>query len=97
MILAENKVSKISSQNIKQDERLKEQNFGAYENSRVEDWIKKSIEAKVEDPIDFCPESVEKTVDLRNRAREFLKSLISKVLILSIQSSFNHFFTEHTS
>merc|ERR1712156_489839 len=35
--------------------------------------------AKVEDPIDFCPESVEKTVDLRNRAREFLKSLISKV------------------
>ena len=92
MILAENKVSKISSQNIKQDERLKEQNFGAYENSRVEDWIKKSIEAKVEDPIDFCPESVEKTVDLRNRAREFLKSLISKVLMLSIQSSFNHFY-----
>ena len=91
LILAENKVSNISSQYIKQDERLKEQNFGKYENSRVEDWIKKSIEAKVEDPIDFCPESVEKTVDLRNRAREFLKSLISKVLMLYIQL-FNHFF-----
>ena len=43
LILAENKVSKISSQNIKQDERLKEQNFGSYEKN-----IRRSLGGAIE-------------------------------------------------
>ena len=40
--------------------------------------MKIATKAKV-DPLDFCPESGETNIDVRNRTREFLNSAISKV------------------
>lgn len=77
-ILAQNKKSTITSNHIVQDERLREQNFGVYENSPISEWMEMAIKAKV-DPLDFCPESGETNIDVRNRTREFLNSAISKV------------------
>ena len=45
----------------------------------VSKWIEMAIEAKV-DPPDFSPESGESPAEVRNRARESLKNIISEVL-----------------
>ena len=71
-------MSEITSKNIVQNERLREQNFGIHENIPIDEWIEMAIKAKV-DPLDLPPESGETNVDVRNRTREFLKSAISKV------------------
>ena len=44
----------------------------------LSEWMEMAIKAKV-DPLDFCPESGETNIDVRNRTREFLNSAISKV------------------
>ena len=44
----------------------------------LSEWMEMAIKAKV-DPLDFCPESGETNIDVRNRTREFLNSVISKV------------------
>ena len=44
----------------------------------LSEWMDMAIKAKV-DPLDFCPESGETNIDVRNRTREFLNSAISKV------------------
>ena len=54
LILAENKVSNILSYYIKQDERLKEKNFGIYENSATDEWIKKSILVRWNKNVQTC-------------------------------------------
>ena len=71
-------MSEITSKNIIQDERLREQNFGIHENIPIDKWIEMAIKAKV-DPLDLPPESGETNIDVRNRTREFLKSVILKV------------------
>ena len=44
----------------------------------LSEWMEMANKAKV-DPLDFCPESGETNIDVRNRTREFLNSAISKV------------------
>ena len=39
LILEENSASKINSENIVQDERIKEQHFGEFENAKLGDFI----------------------------------------------------------
>ena len=81
-------MSEITSKNIVQDERLREQNFGIHENIPIDKWIEMAIKAKV-DPLDLPPESGETNVDVRNRTREFLKNAISKVSYFIIHLVFN--------
>ena len=45
-ILAHNKKSIITSNHIVQDERLREQNFGVYENSPISEWMEIANKAK---------------------------------------------------
>ena len=44
-ILAHNKKSTIISNHIVQDERLRGQNFGVYENSPISEWMEMAIQA----------------------------------------------------
>jgi len=76
-IIEQNKVSNISMGDIIKDERLREQNCGKCENMPVSKWIEMAIEAKV-DPPDFSPELGESPAEVRNRARESLKNIISE-------------------
>jgi broad specificity phosphatase PhoE len=46
-ILEQNKVSKISSSDIVQDDRLREQNFGIHENLPIDKWVEMAIKADV--------------------------------------------------
>ena len=43
LILKENNASKINSENIVQDERIKEQHFGEFENAKLGDFIAAAI------------------------------------------------------
>ena len=74
-------MSPISSSDIVQDQRIKEQNFGNYENIPISEWIEMAKQANVQllDLLDYCPESGENYESVRNRTRVFLKSVISKV------------------
>jgi len=76
-IIEQNKVSNISVGDIIKDERLREQNFGKFENMPVSKWIEMAMEAKI-DPPDFTLESAESPTDVRNRAWESLKNIISE-------------------
>ena len=86
-------MSEITSKNIVQDERLREQNFGIHENIPIDKWIEMAVKAKV-DPLDLPPESGETNVDVRNRTREFLKSAISKVSYIIHFFVFNQYLAE---
>ena len=85
-------MSEITSKNIVQDERLREQNFGIHENIPIDKWIEMAVKAKV-DPLDFPPETGETNVDVRNRTREFLKNAVSKVSYFIIHLVFNQYFS----
>jgi len=54
-----------------------------YESTPLHEFHEMVLKAKVDDPLEFCPESVENNVELRNRTREFLKMVISKITSLN--------------
>jgi len=105
LILKENNASKINSENIVQDERIKEQHFGEFENAKLGDFIAAAIKANA-NPYEFSSESMESSETVKNRAAEFFHSVISKSVNLKepsilmvahgkvIQQLFKKFFEE---
>ena len=79
LILEQNKMSSVTANEIIQDDRIREQSMGNYENTAVIEWIEMAKQAKI-DPLEFCPGSTENNKDVRNRTREFIKSIISQCL-----------------
>jgi len=83
-ILDQNKASEITSNDIVQDKRVREQNFGIHENIPLDQWVEMALKEKT-DPLDFPPESGETNVEVRNRTREFLKNIISKAVNINYE------------
>jgi len=81
LILEENSISKITSNDIIQDERIKEQGFGKFENGTLGAFLEAAAEANV-NPYEFCPGSMESSEDVKNRTRKFMNSIIAKILSL---------------
>ena len=79
LILDENLASKINSENIVQDERIKEQNFGEFENAKLGYFIAAALKAN-ENPYEFSPGTMESSEAVKIRTTEFLNDMISKVL-----------------
>ena len=67
-------MSSVTTNEIIQDGRIREQGMGNYENTAVLEWIEMAKQAKT-DPLEFCPGSMENNKDVRNRTREFVKSI----------------------
>ena len=84
IIVDENKSPAITSEQIIQDELIKERNFGEFENKLVSEWqaMVKAANPNSENMnfFDFTPETGESRETVRNRARKFLKVCISPFL-----------------
>ena len=80
LIVDENKSPAITSEQIIQDELIKERNFGEFENKLVSEWqaMVKAANPNSENMnfFDFTPETGESRETVRNRARKFLKVCI---------------------
>ena len=81
LILGENRNSNVTSSDIIKDARIKEQGFGIFENHTLNVFLEAAAKANV-NPYEFCPESMESSEDVKNRAREFISSFIKKVFTL---------------
>ena len=77
LIVNENKSPAITSEQIIQDELIKERNFGEFENKLVSEYqaMVKAANPNSENMnfFDFTPETGESRETVRNRARKFLK------------------------
>ena len=78
LILDENEMTSVKTADIVQDIRIKEQNFGNYENVKLSDFIAEAMKANI-NPYEFAPETMENGESVRKRSREFFIELISKV------------------
>ena len=71
-------MTSVKTADIVQDIRIKEQNFGNYENVKLSDFIAEAMKANI-NPYEFAPETMENGESVRKRSREFFIELISKV------------------
>ena len=72
-------MSNINTTDIIQDERIKEQSFGKYENTKLSEFIQAAIKAGGNFD-EFCLETMEDNKSVKNRTKDFFNSLITKVV-----------------
>lgn len=72
LILDENENASVNSNDVVQDQLIKERSFGEFENTLVDDYAA-IAKAKGKSMIDYNPEKGESREDVRNRIRKFLK------------------------
>ena len=90
IIVDENKSPAITSEQIIQDELIKERNFGEFENKLVSE---RQAMVKAANPnsenmnfFDFTPKTGESRETVRKRAREFLTTVVAKNVELDAES-----------
>ena len=83
-------MSKITPSDIIQDERIREQSFGKYENTKLSDFIQAAIKAGGNFD-EFCLETMEDNESVKNRTKDFFDSLITKVIHFISSYTLNFF------